>query len=186
MATLGEITREAEQLGRILDNLLLLASADAGQLPIRRERLYLDDLLLDAAGAARVLGNAQGVRVDITDWEEAPVVGDPELLRQLLMIVLDNAVKFTPPGGQVEASVHATPEQCHVRITDTGPGIPADALPHVFERFHRADAARSRPGGAGLGLSIAQSIAAAHDASIRIRSREPHGTEVLLAFPRAG
>ncbi len=108
--------------------------------------------------------------------------GDPTLLRQLLMILLDNAITFTPEGGTVTARAVRNGRSCHVMIQDTGVGIPSSALPHVFERFFRADEARSR-GGAGLGLSIARWIVDAHQGSIGVESAEGSGTTVRVSFP---
>ena len=114
-------------------------------------------------------------------FEEAPVNGDPVLLRQLLLIVLDNAVKFSPPGTVVEASVTAHADRAVSFIRDSGPGIAASALPHVFERFFRAQS--SNGGGTGIGLSIASIIAEAHGASIRIESTPGEGTTVFIEMP---
>ena len=181
-AALAAVGDEARRLGGIVENLLTIARADAGDWPIARERLFLDDLVLDAAAAARVLGANRGVRVEVDGLEEAPVLGDAALLRQLLMILLDNALKFTPPGGEVRVGVARRGNEVVTSVADTGPGIPADQLPHVFERFFRGDPARAR-GGAGLGLSIARWIADAHGARLTIASSAGAGTrvEILLS-----
>ena len=186
------IELEAKRLGSIVEDLLILARADAGERPIARERVYLDDLTLDAAGAARVVAQAKGVALELEEFGEAPVEGDPTLLRQLVMILLDNAVKFTARGGSVRVRVGAANEHPMLIVEDTGIGIPADQLPHVFERFYRADPARSRGNGsvdgAGLGLSIAKWIADAHNAEIAVTSELGVGTRVFVRFaprPRA-
>jgi signal transduction histidine kinase len=178
------ISQEAERLGGLVENMLLLARADAGQWPLRCETVILDDLLLDAASAARALADRKGVTIDIGELEESRVRGDPALLRQLFMVILDNAVAFTPAGGHIRASVRNGGRRCHVTIADTGVGIPAAALPHVFDRFFRADPARSRAG-AGLGLSIARWIVDQHHARIELSSREGEGTTVEMSFPTA-
>lgn len=182
---LSAVVREAERLGRTLDNLLLLASADAETIPIAREPIFLDDVLLDAISAVRERATQKETHVICRTFEESPVRGDSDLIRQLFIIFLDNAVKFTPPGGRVEVSVSATARVCRVDVVDSGPGISVEALPHIFERFYRADAARSRDGGAGLGLSIAQVIAHAHGASLRVESTTKGGTTATITFPRA-
>ncbi len=182
---LAAIGDEARRLGGIVENLLTIARADAGDWPISRERLFLDDLVLDAAAAARVLGASKGVRVEVEGLDEAPVVGDAALLRQLLMIPLDNAVKFTPAGGEVRVGVARRDGMVAVEVADTGPGIPPDQLPHVFERFFRGDSARARGGGAGLGLSIARWIAEAHDGRIAVTSPAGAGTRVQVILPAA-
>jgi signal transduction histidine kinase len=177
------IHREATRLGGVLENVLTIARADAGAWPIRLESLYLDDLLLDVAGNARALGAGKDVVLDVPELEEAPVRGDPDLLRQLLMILLDNAVKFTPPGGRVEVGTHRRDGQVTISVSDTGPGVDPERLTHVFDRFYRGDASHGRAPGAGLGLSIARWIADVHDATIAIDSDPGHGTTVVVTFP---
>lgn len=180
--TLQAISSEGKRLGMLVENMLLLARADAGQWPATKQQVFLDDLLLDAASAARALAAVKQVDVDVGELEETPVHGDPNLIRQLFMILLDNAVSFTPSGGKVTASAQRNGKSCKVSITDTGVGIPASALPHVFERFFRADPARGRAG-AGLGLPIARWIADTHNARIQLTSVEGSGTTVEVAFP---
>jgi len=177
------VASEAGRLGGIVEELLTLARADAGERPLRRETVYLDDLALDAAGAARVVAERQGVTVEMETFEEAAVTGDASLLRQLLETVLDNAVKFTPAGGHVRVGVSSAGSRPTVIVEDTGVGIPPDQLPHVFDRFYRGDAARGRSDGAGLGLAIARWIADAHGAEIAVDSQVGRGTRVTIRFP---
>jgi signal transduction histidine kinase len=183
---LRRIEREAERLGATVEDLLTLARADAGERPIARDRVFLDDLALDAATAARALAERRGVELEVGTFEEGAVMGDPGLLHQLLMIVLDNAVKFTPRGGRVKLSAAAPDGQAEVVIEDTGVGIPAEQLPHIFERFWRGDPARQRGDGdrgAGLGLAIARWIADVHGAQLDVTSRPGQGTRVAIRFP---
>lgn len=187
-STIAAMAAESGRLGRIVDDLLTLARADTGELPRHRERVYLDDLASDAAGAASALAQARGVALTVEEYEEAPVDGDPALLRQLLMILLDNAVKFTPAGGRVRLNVSAAAGRASVAVEDTGIGIAPEQLPHVFDRFYRGDPSRSRASdgasdGAGLGLSIARWIADAHGAAIVIDSAPGRGTRVAIQFP---
>ncbi len=193
VSALRGIEKESERMGRIVEDLLTLARADAGERHIERQRVFLDDVVLDAAGAARAVGAARGVTVDVERFEEAEVDGDPRLLRQLVMILLDNAVKFTESGGSVHVNVGITDGLATLTIADTGAGISPEQLPHVFERFYRGDLARTRgpshgasQTGAGLGLSIAQWIAEAHRAQIRLDSAVGLGTTVTVQFPVAG
>lgn len=181
---LRNVSGESERLGNLVENMLLLARADAGQWPVQKVKVFLDDVLMDAASAARALGTAKNVQIELATLEEAAVTGDPTLLRQLFMILLDNAINFTPHGGQVTALAEKNGKACHVVIKDTGVGIPTSALPHVFERFFRADPARVR-GGAGLGLSIARWIVDAHRGRITVDSAEGKGTTVRVSFPAA-
>jgi signal transduction histidine kinase len=185
------IETESRRLGSLVEDLLILARADAGERPIARERVYLDDLTLDAAGAARVFAQAKGVTLDVEEFDEAAVEGDPTLLRQLVMIFLDNAVKFTACGGRVRVRVGAPNGQPTLVVEDSGAGISAEQLPHVFERFYRGDPARTRGNGAvndgaGLGLSIAKWIADAHHADISLWSEPGVGTRVAVRFAPLG
>ncbi|PYO74346.1 MAG: hypothetical protein DMD67_13730 [Gemmatimonadetes bacterium] len=184
-ATLDAIEREAARIGEIVGELLTLARADAGERPVAREVLYLDDAAAGAVDGIRAVAGQKGVHLEVGAFEEAKVTGDPALIRQLLLIVLDNAVKFTPKGGRVEIAVSAHDGQGALVVSDTGIGIPADQLPHVFERFYRGDPARHEADGAGLGLAIAQWIADSHGARIAIDSQPGAGTRVTLTFPLA-
>ncbi len=182
-ATLRDVDREAQRLGRIVDDLLILARADAGVRPISKERFFLDDIALDAAQSLRTLAQAANVSLEVTEFVETPVLGDAPLVRELIVILLDNAVKFTPPGGSVHLRVTSNPQPVVV-VEDSGVGISAEDAPHVFERFFRGDASRKRDRGAGLGLSIAQWIASIHDARITLAPRAQGGTIAIVAFPR--
>ena len=182
---LRRVESEAERLGATVEDLLTLARADAGERPLERRRVFLDDLALDAASGARALAERRGVALEVGTFEEAVLTGDPALVRQLLMIVLDNAVKFTPAGGRVRLGVAASEGQAEVVVEDTGIGIGAEQLPHIFERFYRGDPARARGNGAegaGLGLAIARWIADAHGARIDVTSEPGTGTRVAIRF----
>ncbi len=180
---LRSIHGESARLGGILENLLTIARADAGAWPVHLESFYLDDVLLDVIENARALGSGKDVALDVTQLEEAPVRADQELLRQLLMILLDNAMKFTPPGGRVDVAVRREDGYVSASVSDTGPGIDPELLPHVFDRFYRGDASHGRSPGAGLGLSIAKWITDVHDAQIFIDSKPGRGTTVVVTFP---
>jgi signal transduction histidine kinase len=184
-ATLQAIEREAARVGGIVGDLLTLARADSGERPVAREPLYLDDLAAGAVDAVRALATSKGVTLEVGAFEEARITGDGALVRQLLLIVLDNAIKFTPAGGRVRLDVSLQDGRAALVVTDTGIGIPADQLPHVFERFYRGDAARSRAEGAGLGLAIARWIAEVHGARIDIASEPGVGTRVTLGLALA-
>jgi signal transduction histidine kinase len=162
----------------------VLARADAGERQIEMERIFLDDIAIDAAGAARVVARQKNVEITVDDFEEAPIEGDASLIRQLAMIVLDNAVKFTDPGGQVHVSVSMQDGAPTFSVDDTGIGIKQEELSRVFQRFFRGETARSRTEGAGLGLSIASWIAREHGANISLKSESGKGTKVVVTFPR--
>lgn len=182
-STLRGMGHEAQRLGRVVDDLLTLARADAGERRVERARFFLDDVVLDAAMSIRTLAQAADVEMIVDEFEETAVMGDANLVRELVVVLLDNAVKFTPPGGSVRVSVTPEPQPTLI-VEDTGSGIPADQLPHVFERFYRGDAARQREGGAGLGLAIAHWVADVHDARVALTSKSGLGTRATVVFPK--
>jgi len=184
VSALRGIEVESRRLGSIVESLLVLARADAGEPQIEKERIFLDDIAIDAAGAARVVARQKNVEINVDEFEEAPIEGDSSLIRQLVMIVLDNAVKFTDPGGQVHVRVSMIDGAPTFSVADTGIGIKGEEVERVFQRFFRGETARSRTEGAGLGLSIASWIAREHDASISLKSEPGQGTTVTVTFPR--
>jgi signal transduction histidine kinase len=153
--------------------------------------LLADEVPRVAAEAARTLADRRGVRLELGDFEETPALGDATLLRQLALILLDNAIKFSEQGDVVRVDIRTEGGAAVLSVADEGIGIPAEQLARVFERFYRGDAARTRPAagvsdGAGLGLSIAQWIVDEHEGSIKITSDAGQGTRVIIQLPRAG
>jgi signal transduction histidine kinase len=178
---LAEVTRETERLTRLVADLLALARADAG-MPLKQHRVDLDVIVLDAFRSAHQLAHDQTLIID--PFEPLEVNGDEDRLKQLLLILLDNALKYTPGGGQVRLGLHRCDASVELLVHDTGIGIAPEHLPHIFERFYRADPARSRdPAGTGLGLSIAQWITAQHGGAITIESQPGKGTRVRVRLP---
>jgi signal transduction histidine kinase len=139
---------------------------------------------MDAVDGVRVLAERGSVELTVTEFEEAVVDADPALLRQLIVIVLHNAIKFTPSGGRVALRVRSESGRPTLLIEDTGIGIPNAELPHIFDRFYRGSGARAHGDGAGLGLSIARWIADAHGATIDVASAPGTGTRVTIRFRR--
>lgn len=184
VAAFQAIAREAERLGGIVGDLLTLARADAGERKVVRASLYLDDIASQAVAAARALAERKGVALVVGSFEESRILGDADLVERLVLIVLDNAIKYTPSGGNVRLDVTARDGKRSVIVSDSGIGIPGDQLPRVFERFYRGDKARSQAEGAGLGLPIARWIADLHAARITISS-DAAGTQVQIDFPPA-
>jgi signal transduction histidine kinase len=168
--SLDAIQSEAERMSRLVGDLLLLAQSDAGTLPLVRQPVEMDTLLLEVFREAQVL--AGGVHLMIGEIDQAIVVGDRDRLKQLLLNLVSNGLKFTPEGGRVMLGLaRAAPGWARLVISDTGIGIPPDELPHIFDRFYRVDKARTRSqGGAGLGLAIAQRIAQMHGGRIEVTS----------------
>ena len=183
VAVLRGVEHEAQRLGRVVDDLLMLARADAGERPVEHTRFFLDDIVLDAAQSVSTLAQAAGVTLTLDELEETPIVGDARLVRELVVVLLDNAVKFTPAGGDVRVRVIPEPQPT-LTVVDTGCGIAPDQIAHVFERFYRGDPSRARGGGAGLGLSIAQWIASVHDARLLLASEPGAGTRATVSFPK--
>jgi signal transduction histidine kinase len=175
------IEAEVNAMSRLVADLLLLAQADAG-VKLEFNPVELDTLLLDVYRQALTLSN--GVKVKLGNEDQALVMGDADRLRQLLLNLVDNALKYTPAGGEVSLSLHREPEWVRVSVADTGIGIPPEDTPHIFERFYRSDKARTRGrGGTGLGLAIAKWIAEAHDGRIAVESQVGAGSTFTVWLP---
>lgn len=179
----SEASREAHRLSRLVADLLALARADAG-VPLRKERVELDRVVMDSLSDARHL--ARGQRLEVEQLEPAMVEGDPDRLKQLVLIFLDNAIKYTPPDGLVTLALRRNGQRVEVLVHDTGIGIPPEDLSRVFDRFYRADPARTRdPGGTGLGLSIARWVVEQHGGEIALESEPGRGTTARIYLPLA-
>jgi two-component system, OmpR family, sensor kinase len=186
-AILADVRAETERLGRLVNDLLALARADAGQ-RLTRERVELDRIVVEGLRGLHPLATA--VDLGVEALESVVVDGDPDRLKQILIILVENALRYTPAGGRVRVSLR---RQCHeavLAVADTGIGIAPEDIPRIFDRFYRSDRARSRHGGgSGLGLSIARWIAEGHDGRIEVESERGVGTvfrvRLPLAIPRA-
>jgi heavy metal sensor kinase len=182
---LGSILEECERLTRLTDQLLTLSREDAGVAHQVREPVDLASLIAGVAETMRPLAEARGLRLDACASGAFLVQGDEARLRQVFYNLLDNAIKYTPAGGEVEVRAEARKGEAVVTVRDSGIGIPAEHLPRVFERFYRVDKARSREmGGTGLGLSIARSIVVAHGGRIELDSTPGQGTTCKVALPK--
>jgi len=178
---LAMIRDEAGRMGRLVANLLLLARGDEAR-TIDRRPVELDVLLLEVARQARAL--AQGVTVTLGHEDQALVPGDADLLKQLVLNLVDNALTYTPPGGRVDLSLYVAHGHARLAVRDTGPGIAPADLTRIFERFYRPDRARARrSGGAGLGLAIARWIAEAHGGRIDVDSIVGQGSTFTVVLP---
>ena len=178
------IVEEVEQLNRIVGDLTTLALADARQLPLDPKPMELNELVKGLIVQATPMAEARGVQLRPDLNGGVMVDADLGRVRQLLLILIDNALTHTPPGGEVSVGVIRHNGRAHVRVTDTGEGIPSGDLPHIFDRFYRADKARTREsGGTGLGLAIAKWIVDAHKGEIGVKSAEGKGTEVHVSLP---
>jgi signal transduction histidine kinase len=182
-SALRSVEDESRRLGGIVDHLLVLARADAGERHPQRQRIFLDDIAADCLGAGRVMSERKGVRMIVDKFEETPIDGDPALIRELILILLDNAIKFTPRDGTITLNVAMVGLQPTLKVEDSGIGIlPAD-LANVFQRFYRGQSDQDGQSGAGLGLSIAKWIADEHGAEISLQSERGNGTTVRVSFP---
>ena len=180
--TLADMRVEVERMARMVTHLLILARSDAGA-AVAREPLLVVDLVADACRQARPAGCATVLECrDLDLLEGAVVQGNADYLKQLFLILLDNAFKYTSPGGHVEvrAALHA--DTLTVTVSDTGIGIASTDLPHIFDRFYRADNARVQAG-MGLGLAIAQRIAEHHGGTIAVESALGRGSRFTVTLP---
>jgi signal transduction histidine kinase len=187
MAMLEETLFEVNRMAELVDSLLTLARADEGRAPLHLDELDLRDLLSEVAETAGILGEQAGVEVEVkVPSEEVLMRVDRGRVRQLLMNLLTNAVKYTAPGGNVWIDAARDDGRVIITVRDAGIGIAPGDLPHIFDRFWRADPARSRTGtrpGVGLGLAICKWVAEAHGGSIEAQSRAGRGTTFTVSLP---
>lgn len=183
--SLAIILDESRRLSRLVDDLLNLARADSGRLKLQAQDFYLNDLMAECCRSAQPMAGSRGVEVECRCAADTPFRGDEELLHRLVMNLLDNAIRYTPAGGKITAGLEAESSEVRITITDTGAGIAPEAEAHVFERFYRADEARSRKdGGFGLGLAIVKWVAEAHRGGVRVASRPGVGSAFTVTLPR--
>jgi two-component system, OmpR family, sensor kinase len=179
------IENEVDRLTRLVGDLLLLAQAESGKLPLDRRVVELDTLLLEAMQQMRVLARDR-LTLRLGDIDQILVCGDQDRLKQVMVNLIGNAIGYTPPGGEVVISAAKQGNQAKLVVSDTGPGIPAEDMPHIFERFYRGEKSRtrSRDGkGFGLGLSIAYWIVRNHGGHIDVESTPGKGTTFYVWLP---
>jgi heavy metal sensor kinase len=182
---LGSVLEEVERLAEIVESLFALSRLDAGEADTW-QRFDLAELANTTAEQMSLLATDKGIRVHCESAPGVTVRGDRARLKQVIVNLLDNAIKYTPDGGQVTLRVSREGAHAVLDVSDTGIGIPAEALPHVFKRFFRVDGSRSREqGGAGLGLSIVKSICAAHGAEVEVLSTPGRGSTFRVRQPLA-
>ncbi len=187
LEVLEETLVEQKRMTELVDSLLTLARADEGRAPLHRERIDVREVLNEISETANILGEQAAINVSVNIPDRPQLLYlDRERIRQLLMNLLTNAIKYTPAGGEVTVGSVRQAGKVVIKVTDTGVGIAPGELPHVFDRFWRADPARSRSGqrsGAGLGLAISKWIAEAHGGSIQANSRPGRGTTMTVTLP---
>ncbi len=185
--SLGGIESEVDRLTRLVGDLLLLAQAESGKMPLDKRIVELDTLLLEALHQMQVLARDR-LNLRLGEIDQVLVCGDQDRLKQVIVNLVGNAIQYTPEGGEVVVGLSKSSEQAKLTVSDTGPGIPAEDLPHVFERFYRGEKSRtrSRDGkGFGLGLSIAYWIVRNHEGRIEVNSKEGQGTTFCVWLPLA-
>jgi heavy metal sensor kinase len=182
---IGSVLEEVARLEHLVSGLLVLSRLDVGESQREWVDVDLGELTAGTADQMRLMAEDRGIQIESSALHPALVRGDRGRLKQVIVNMLDNAIRFTPPGGTVTLATVSDDGYEALEIRDTGVGIPAAALPHIFERFFRADEARSREdGGAGLGLSIVKAICSAHRAEIEVDSEPGRGSRFRLKFPR--
>ena len=185
---LAMMDAQVRRLARIVEDMFMLARADAGRRPLHQSDFYLDELICETAQAARMLAARKEVAVEVAGAADVPFRGDEGLLRQMLLNLLDNAIRYTPAGGTIRVSLTQFDSMCEISVADSGTGIPFEAQARIFERFFRADESRSRAeaaggSGAGLGLSIARWIAEAHDGQLELSHSDQSGSVFVASLP---
>ncbi len=179
---IGDVLQECDHMARLTDDLLLLSRLDSGRLKLEQKHVPLTDLLTDIQRQVGRLAAERGINL-VVDAVNGVVVGDPARLRQVLLILLDNALRYTPADGTIRVAAEEQNRTFQISVADTGSGIPANHLARIFERFYRVDSARGLgTGGAGLGLSIAKALIEAQRGQIAIESDEGKGTRVTLVM----
>ena len=181
--TLEIIEQESIRLSRIVDDLFTLTRADAGTYPVRKTPMYLDELVDDVVRATRVVASTRDVSIVAECIHPAPYTGDEDLIRRLVINVLDNAIRYSPPGAAVRVALDRSDSGYAISVSDQGPGIAPEAQARIFERFYRVDAARTRDAGAGLGLALARWIANAHDGDVALAASSRVGSTFVIALP---
>jgi len=186
--SLALIKDEAERLTRIVENLFILARQPVNQHSMVKEPLRLNEVVSECVRSAQVLAAQRDLRLHLNGpLSEVNFNGDDELLKRMLLNLLDNAVKYTAPGGEVGVALSTENGSARIVVTDSGIGIPSADQLRVFDRFYRVDKARSRAlGGAGLGLSIAKWIVEAHGGTIAVQSMPTQGSEFIVELPLKG
>lgn len=180
--SLAAMQSDIERMTRLVGDLLLLARADSGAIPLAFKPVELDNVLFDVYRQAQRLADSVEVKLSVVD--QVCVWGDTDRLQQLVLNLIDNSLKYTPPGGEVVIGLEKNGKWARVIVSDTGIGISAEHLPHIFERFYRVDKARTRvQGGSGLGLSITRWIAEAHGGNISVTSKPGDGTTFTIDLP---
>ncbi len=183
------VEQQTARLSRVVDDMFTLARADAGNYPIRKVPMYLDEVIQDIVRAARVMASTKGVAVeDPLTVRSAAFCGDEELIHRMIGNLIDNAIRHAPPGSSVHVDLDRSSSGYVIAVRDQGPGVPDELRPYIFERFYRGDAARHRgptssSEGAGLGLALARWIARSHGGDVDLARSSGSGSTFVIALP---
>jgi signal transduction histidine kinase len=179
------VLAETDRMDAVLSDLLLVARLDAGKLELSEELFDLSTVLSESTERFRARASEKGIQLEVQSTGKLPVRGDPKRTEQILAVLLDNAVRFTPSGGRISVDGRLRGRWAEVNVRDTGPGISPEHLSRIFDRFYRAEAARSRAsGGTGLGLSIAHDLALAQKGDLKADNAKGGGAIFRLTLPR--
>jgi len=179
-SSLQTVAQQAGRMTRMVDDMFSLALADLDARPLQLEEVYLNEVVTDCVGAAQVLAGARSVSVQALAPADVQMQADESLLRQMILNLVENAVRHTPPNGSVHVSLDADPDRARISVSDTGPGIPEVERERIFERFVRLDAATD---GGGLGLPIARWVAQLHRGTLTLESSGPGGSRFVAVLP---
>jgi signal transduction histidine kinase len=183
---LDGVLDEIDATSRLVDDLLLLARVDSAELPLRRQSTDLGELARAATDAVAPLAKDRNLSLSISAPQRVVADIDPDRIRQVLRILLDNAIAYTAPGGTIHVNVDQHDSRARMLVADSGVGIAPEEQARIFDRFYRADRARARAtGGAGLGLAIARALVQAHGGEIGVTSEPGRGTTFWLTLPLA-
>lgn len=185
MKWLENIQSENKRMTDLVNQLIFLARTDSNQEKLERKPFYIDEALGVTVASLELMAEKKNIEIHSSLPENITFSGDEGRIRQLFVILIDNAIKYTPDGGEINVSLEVNSSELIIKVKDTGEGIPQEHLDKLFERFYRVDKARSREnGGVGLGLAIAHWIVKAHDGSIDVKSTEGKGSTFIITFPR--
>jgi len=183
--TLEIIEQQTVRLSRVVDDMFTLARADAGNFPVRSTPMYLEEVVDEVVRAARVIASTKDVSIETDTTPSAAFTGDEDLIRRMIVNLIDNAVRHAPSGSAVHVDLDTTDAGYAIAIRDHGPGIPVEIRPHIFERFYRRDAASRLGGhdGAGLGLALARWIANVHGGDVVLARSSQTGSTFVISLP---
>jgi signal transduction histidine kinase len=180
--SLGTVAQQTERLTRMVDDMFELALADLDARPLQLEEVYLDEIVKECVTSARVLAGDRSVTLAARTPADVQMQADQNLIRQMILNLVENAVRHTPVGGSVQVALDADAERARIAVSDTGPGVPESERERIFERFVRLDAAGS-DGGGGLGLPIARWVAQLHRGTLALEATGPGGSCFVAVLP---